>query len=66
MTISEAGAWGIAVFAADAMGHALDIRPSDEVADWRWVAADAIVSLDTTPNLADVLAAVLRTMPRRR
>ena len=32
-----------------------DIKPSPEIADWRWLEPGQIASLPTTPDLADVL-----------
>lgn len=34
------------------------VRPSDEIADFRWVMPDAMDHLQTTPGLAEVFAAV--------
>jgi 8-oxo-dGTP diphosphatase len=48
------GSWRLAVFATRTFRGVL--RTSDEVADWRWVTADAVARLDTTPGLAQVLA----------
>jgi 8-oxo-dGTP diphosphatase len=45
--------WRLAVFATDVLAG--ELAPSNEIADWRWVAADATGGLDTTPGLAEVL-----------
>ena len=42
------------VFATQAFSG--EIRPSVEIADWRWLRPDEIGDLTTTPDLDDVLA----------
>lgn len=53
--------WRLQVFAANWPGG--DVRPSREVADWRWAAAGSLAGLETTPGLTGVIELALRELP---
>lgn len=51
--VSASGTWRLAVFVAGRFEGA--IRPSDEVADLRWVPLDEVPAMRTTSRLHDLL-----------
>ncbi len=58
VTHSRVPGWTLAVFASE-LGADVTPTPSDEVSDWRWVHEMELAALETTPDLADVLALAL-------
>jgi len=58
---SASGDWRLAVFVSDAFEG--DIQPSDEIAEYRWVALEEVRDLRTTSRLHDVLAKAFAMVP---
>lgn len=50
----------LAIFAARSL--TVEVRPADEIADWRWAPRSALAGLATTPGLDEVLKAAERAL----
>jgi mutator protein MutT len=53
--------WRLGVFVATEFSGS--VVPSDEIAQWRWVAPEQATTMKVTPGLGAVLAAALRAVP---
>jgi 8-oxo-dGTP diphosphatase len=56
------GRFVLQVYATEAFEG--EIVASDEVSDWRWVRADEIGGMHTTPDLSEVVAGAFRVFDR--